>query len=257
VASVKILFGDNGATTNWSKEGVNFDFVAVDDWFFFLSDTEVPTTSWRGPITTATLATSKIVQNFNIRRSAIIQSKPRDIDWDATNTQTQGGTVQLLNTFFLNGGGFRQIQVNAVGEKGFITENAFGVGSGLVPFSRNVTFGPMNGTKLTATFFLADRVTRARIHGFGAVLTDVEKSNLSGIRYFDKNGLEIGNIRARAGGNGKHQFVGMLFNKPVVASVILDMGNNNQLGLVAENPATSPDFVAVDDWLFFLGTTAL
>jgi hypothetical protein len=257
VASIRILFGDNGATANWQYEGKDFDFVACDDWFFFLSDTEVPTTSFRGPITTKTLAASQIVQNFNTRRSAIILSKPRDIDWDGTSSQTKGGTVQLLNTFFLNGGGFRQIQVNANNEKGFITENGFGVGSGLVPLSPNVTFGPKEGNKLTATFFLADRVTRAAIHGFGAVFTDVEKSNLSGIRYLDKNGTEIGNIRARAGPNATHQFIGMLFNKAVVASVVLELGNNDQLGLVPENPPTGPDFVAVDDWLFFLGTTAL
>jgi len=256
VASVKILFGDNGhPELNEDNEGEELDFVAVDDIFFFLSDTEVAPTTFRGFVSNLD---EEIIKNFDNRRAAAFPSTPRNINWDAPpieNLIGNDGSKPLPFDFFLNGGGFRQITVFKNGaEEGFVSDNGFDT-DGMKALSPFVNFAPKGGKTLTAEFFLevvSGEEKKGLINGYAAIFNDVELPNKSGIRCYDRNDELLVNVRARPGDNGDSQFVGVMFPRPVIAKCVLDLGDNDLLGVEPEDVAGGRDFVAVDDWFFLL-----
>lgn len=263
VASVRIYFGDNGhPDLTEDNEGDDYDFVAVDDLFFFLSDTEVPTTTFRGFVDS--IDSEQIIKNFDNRRNALFPGNKRNINWDAPPVLalTGGASAPIGESFFLNGGGLRQISLfrSSEGENGVVSENAFADITDptyLDAFTPKVNFAPTKDGKAQQTmdFFLADKTSKGLTHGFAAIFTDVETPNIAGIRYFNDAGVEILNVRAKPGKKGNHQFVGAIFPKPVVKYVIVDNCNNDQLGNVQEDVDGGIDFCATDDWFFFLSET--
>ena len=255
VASVVLFFGDNGELDLDKPEGHGNDFVAVDDWFFFLADTEVPTVTYRGEVEERD---DEILEQFEQRREALDFAQVQNINWDgaAVTSLTNGDKSMLPTNIFLNGAGFRQLTIAKSSERPFASENEFGFpGTGLEPFTNNVNFAPYANT-LTIDFFLADRSTRGLIHGFGAIFTDVEMPLKSGLKAFDENGKVVANVRARPQESGSHQFIGVMFNKPTIAKVVLDMGDDVNLPDNPEDLENGVDLVAVDDWLFMKSTTA-
>lgn len=254
VASVEIFLGDNGNLDSNKPEGYGNDFVAMDDWFFFLSDSEVPQVTYRGEVEERD---DEILKQFEKRRDALAFGQSQNINWDgpAVKDKTNGGRAMLQRDIFLNGAGFRQLTIALQSEQPFASEDEFGFsGSGLKSFTDTVNFAPYANT-LTIDFFLEDKSTRGLIHGFGAIFTDVELPLKSGLRAFDASGKVVANVRARPQKSGSHQFIGVMFNKPTIARIVLDMGDDENLPNNPEDLANQVDLVAVDDWLFFKSTT--
>lgn len=262
VASVEVLMGDNGDLDLDKKEGSGNDFVAVDDWFFFLADTEVATVTYRGEVEERD---DEILEQFEKRREALDFAQAQNINWDggAVTQQTNGGTSALSRDLFLVGAGFRQLTIALGSENPTASEDEFGLSAsnpGLVSFTGTVNFASTSANTLTIDFFLAGNNPDAGlIHGFGAIFTDVELPLKSGLKAFDKNGDLVADVRARPQESGTHQFIGVMFAKPTIKRIILDLGDNGNLpapGVEDLEGETKVDLVAVDDWLFFKSTTA-
>jgi uncharacterized protein (TIGR03437 family) len=95
----------------------------------------------------------------------------------------------------------------------------------------------------------------AATRGFGVVFLDVEQANTSSIEYFNGS-VSLGKFFVPAGDTGQTQFLGVLFNAPVVTRIVITAGtaqvfnfNNNQ---VSAGPAEGPgvDLAVVDDFVY-------
>lgn len=269
VAMVKIDMGDNMNFGNGPENpSGGDDYVVVDDFRFFLSSVSVPATEFVAPVTAIT---DNVVSRFNDRVLPLALGQERAINWDgaAVTVLTNGMTAAFPPTLFRDGAGDRQIIIGGVtGENVMVSEDSFATnssggpnasaGGGFGPLTGTVNFAVSGSNSATVQFTLADRTTAATVHGFGAIFTDVEVVGRSGLRFFDREGRLLRTVRAVPMGSGEHQFVGAIFDSPIVASVSVDMGNNARFGLGPESPQTGgDDFVVVDDFRFFMSQSAV
>ncbi len=266
VATVIIDLGDNrnfGAGAENPGAGGD-DYVVLDDFRFFLSALAVPATDF---VATVLDIADAPLGRFDRRRLPLAQGQERNINWDgaAVTVLTNGQSAAFPPTLFRDGAGDRQIIVGGVtGENPIVSEDEFatalasGAGAGgLVPLTGTVNFAGIGGTNtVTVSFTTPDTAEAGLVHGFGAIFTDVEVADRSGLRFFDRDGNLIRDVRAQALGNGEHQFVGAIFNSAVVASVVIDMGDNGNFAAGVEDPiGGGDDFIAVDDFRFFQSQT--
>lgn len=126
-------------------------------------------------------------------------------------------------------------------------------------FSPRVNFKYRENDGQKNTFLLADRATPALTSAFGAIFTDVEKANTSGLVFKDQFDNEIGRFYVPAGANGLNQFVGVIFSRPVVARVEVLMGDRGEdFGAIDDiTNGGSADLVVTDDFVFQRGVVAL
>lgn len=262
VATVRIDMGDNRnfGTGVENPAGGGDDFVVVDDFRFFLAQDAVAPTAFVAPI--ASLADDVFVR-FDRRRLPLAQGRERNINWDggAVTALTLGATTDFPPALFLNGAGLRQINIGDAGQGVVVSEDSFATlpdasanpsaGQGFGNVSPTVNFSVIGGNRVTVRFFLADQVTPALVHGFGAIFTDVELAQKSGLRFFDANDNLLLDVRAAAGASGASQFVGGVLGQAVVARVEIDFGDNGTFGTATENPGAGIDQVVVDDFRFF------
>lgn len=108
-------------------------------------------------------------------------------------------------------------------------------------------------------FRLADLHTPGLIQGFGAVFTDVEKADTSGLVFKDQFDREIAHFYVPAGANAQQQFLGVVFSRPVIAEADVLMGEQGEnFGDVDDLTDGGPaDVVVTDDFVFQAATTPI
>ena len=196
----------------------------------------------------------------------------RHINWDAvkldgtdfggapnTTVISQGNTVGIpLNRFQTRGVYFGAVY--AVSGNGFSTVNP-SVSGLFSPFSPNNTFAMFNDNgidfKFVAPSATGSTIVSAQSRGFGAVFVNVEQPNTTSIEFFHGS-TSLGKIFAPVGAKGQPEFVGELFNSPVVTNVLLTLGT----GVIfkfdgttftsggADNPPAGQNLVVTDDWFY-------
>ena len=119
-------------------------------------------------------------------------------------------------------------------------------------FSPKVMFSAIGTNVIDARFQVAGSGTSALVTGFGVVFSDVDVDNTSSLELFDKNDRSLGRFFApsRNDANG-FSFVGVKFDTPIVARVVITCGNG-QLG-VGVNDITDggpADLVVVDNVIY-------
>jgi hypothetical protein len=237
-----------------------------------------------GPATTATqtaIANFKAAIGGAQNTAAIPQSNGfRVINWDGvtitptqvvngvtlTNQVISGNTIGIpLNRFQSNGLIFNQVY--AVTNDGFVDVNP-GVANAFPAFSSPNTFAMFGSNdvpdnQIDQHFVLANTPDHLSIQGavagFGAVFLNVTAANTSSIEYFTGS-TSLGKFFVPASPNpGQPEFLGALFNSPIVTSVTLTLGNatiffvNN--GSAVSGPADksnggSVNQVDTDDFIF-------
>ena len=112
------------------------------------------------------------------------------------------------------------------------------------PFSGERLFSPVGSNIVDLTFTVPGTDRPALVRGFGAVYVDVDQPHTS-FRYFDANGKLLGAFRVPIRNNG-FSFLGVAFDKPVVARVRIEYGS------VALGPDDSRknDVSVMDDFIF-------
>jgi len=185
-----------------------------------------------------------------------------NVNWDGIGFASPNSTKAIApNTFVA-----RQIllDTNSVSADLLVSNDNFG--DLRANYAANFpTFSPKVNFKLSAAgpqknvFVLADRVTPALSSAFGAIFTDVEKSNTSGLVFTDQFGKELGRFFVPPGANGLNQFLGVIFSRPVVARVDVLMGERGaDFGDVDDvSDGGTADVVVTDDFVFQRGVVKL
>ncbi|HQR32318.1 MAG TPA: hypothetical protein PLK30_06255, partial [Blastocatellia bacterium] len=142
----------------------------------------------------------------------------------------------------------------AVANDGFVSANA-AVANQFPAFSPANTFASFNSNKYAVDFVLAGTTIPAATRGFGAIFLDVEQANSSSIEYFNGT-VSLGKFFVAPGQSGQSEFMGVLFNAPVVTRVVITTGTaavfnftNGQVTAGASESATT-DLVVLDDFVY-------
>jgi hypothetical protein len=197
----------------------------------------------------------------------------RTINWDGVGLGATDGaftnevitpnhTVGIPLNRFQQRGMFLN-DIYAVTDTGFTTENP-----GLQP---PVQFPPFSGTKIFAMFndnsidFHFVRPSAATTNpvdaasrGFGAIFLDVEKANTTSIEYFHGT-TSLGKYFVPAGPSTQPEFLGVLFDNPVVTDVTMTLGDGVLFDFNGTKVTSGPpdmsvfgsvDQVATDDFVY-------
>jgi uncharacterized protein (TIGR03437 family) len=256
-----------GAPDQTINAGQNTDQVATDD--FIIADPVAATAGGAAnafsaastaEATTALAAFRTVITNANATPSAI--------NWDGVRldgTDNNGNTTPIVagkitgipvNRFQVRGALFGSVL--AVANDGFVSANA-GVANQFPAFSAANTFAAFNSNKYDQLFVLASAATTAPVpaatRGFGAIFLDVEREGTSSIEYFNGT-VSLGKFFVPPGASGQAQFLGVMFNSPIVTRVTVTAGtaqvfnfNNGQVTAGGSENETT-DLAVVDDFLF-------
>ena len=180
----------------------------------------------------------------------------REINWDGVPDAQAAPNNLPANFFNVNsprgvvmstpGTGF---QVSATAASGTPVE--FGNINPAYPtlfttFSAQRLFTALSSTITDVNFFVPGTATPACTTGFGAVFTDVDASNVTGLQFFDMLGNSLGTFFApAASGNETLSFLGVQFNAGECVGRVRITAGNQVLG----GPETS-DLVAMDDFIY-------
>ncbi|SHL63052.1 PEP-CTERM protein-sorting domain-containing protein [Nitrosospira sp. Nsp11] len=208
----------------------------------------------------------------------------REISWDGVKLD---GTDANPNTQVVDSGHTVVIPVDRFRAQGALFEDPYAVSgdgfasvnpgtAGQFPaFSPNNTFVMQDQTPyqfddrfIGQSFTIPGTATAAGTRGFGAIFIDVEKAGSSSIEYFghDAGGHEVslGTFAVPTGASGEPQFLGVLFDNPVVTDVNLTVGTNTLFNFDGtsfqsfgpENLSGNTDLAVTDDFVFAEPTMA-
>jgi hypothetical protein len=208
----------------------------------------------------------------------------REINWDGVKldgtdvgpntTVVDPNKTVIIDVDRFKGQGTLFADPYAVSGDGFASVNAASGGQ-FPAFSPNNTFamqdpnaGQFDDRFIGESFNLAGTTTAAGTRGFGAIFLDVEDAASSSIEYFghDANGnqVSLGTFAVPVGGDGETQFLGVLFDSPLITEVNLTVGTNALFNFDgtqfqsfgAENVAQGIDLAVTDDFVFAEPTAA-
>ncbi|MBX6312584.1 MAG: Ig-like domain repeat protein [Isosphaeraceae bacterium] len=163
-----------------------------------------------------------------------------------------------LNRFQTNGVFFDEVY--AVSGDGFQSVNPNV--AGLFPaFSPSNTFAMFNDNTIDLSFVLpsaaGDAPVPAATRGFGAIFLNAQIPNTSSIEYFSGD-KSLGKFFVPTGAQGDPEFLGVLFDSPVVTRVTLTLGTDTLFtfngvtttGTTTNNPGAGHNLVATDDFVY-------
>lgn len=194
----------------------------------------------------------------------------REINWDgiALNGTDFGGNTTVIDLGKTVGIPANRFQARgalndgifAVSGDGFASVNP-GTAGHFPAFSPNKTFAMFNGNTIGMSFVLASAPTSvpvfAATRGFGAIFLDVNTPNTSSIEYFH-NTKSLGKYFVPVGGPGEAEFLGVLFDNPLITSVKMTVGTDTLFSFDgtnftpggAEDLAHGRDLVVTDDFIY-------
>ena len=111
-------------------------------------------------------------------------------------------------------------------------------------FSEERLFSPIGSNVVDMTFFVPGTRTPALTRGFGAVYTDVDLERTH-FEYFDKDGKSLGSFAVPIANNGL-SFLGVVFDKPVVARVRIEYGT----AALGPDDSLKNDVSVMDDFIY-------
>jgi hypothetical protein len=90
------------------------------------------------------------------------------------------------------------------------------------------------------------------VKSFGAVVVDVDKPNLSRLKYYDKNDHLIANVAVPIRRNpDEYSLVGVTFSAPVIARVDMVLGDSPiKAGVNDVSSGGTKDIVVLDDFIY-------
>jgi hypothetical protein len=195
----------------------------------------------------------------------------RVINWDGVKldgTDFGGGS----NTTVINTGKTVGIPLNRFQAQGTFFEQVYAVSgdgftdvnpnvTGLFPaFSPSNTFAMFNDNTIDQSFVLPSATgttpALAGTRGFGAIFINNEVANTSSIEYFH-GAQSLGKFFVPVGTQGQPEFLGELFNNPIVTKVTLTLGTDvlfsfdgtTASGTSMNNPPTH-NLVVTDDFVY-------
>lgn len=178
----------------------------------------------------------------------------REVNWDGVPSNFADPNLIPDNFFNINSP--RGLDYTTPGSGFVVSDNAtggngrplrFGFPDDFTAFSGQKVFTPLNSVITDVHFFIPGTSIPATVTGFGAVFTDVEIANVSGIQFFSANGSLITSIDAPTSANGGFSFVGATSTVPIF-SVRITTGN--QIIISNGNLGAGEDAVVLDDFIY-------
>jgi hypothetical protein len=114
-----------------------------------------------------------------------------------------------------------------------------------VTFSAERLFSPIGSNVVNLSFFVPGTNTPGVTRGFGAVYTDIDKTENTAFEYFDADGKSLGKFAAPVSDQGL-SFLGVAFAKPVVSRVRIEYGN----GKLGPDESSNYDVAVMDDFIY-------
>lgn len=171
-----------------------------------------------------------------------------------------GAGALFADPYAVSGDGFASVNPDTTGEfPAFSPQNTF------VMFDFNS--GQFNDRFIEQSFVLPGTNIAAGTRGFGAIFVDTENSDSSSIEYFGTTTsgakISLGKFFVPVGASGEPQFLGVLFDSPIVTEVQLTVGTNALFSFDGttiqsfggEDLENGTDLVATDDFVFATPTT--
>ncbi|MEM7032345.1 MAG: hypothetical protein AAF629_22530 [Chloroflexota bacterium] len=179
-------------------------------------------------------------------------SAPNDFPFDFFNFNASPRARGI--EFTTNGEGFQLSATEASGE-GVEFENINPNGPDYFDtFSAERLFTPIGSNEVDAFFFdPANQSESALTNGFGAIFTDVDLENVTGIRYYDvDNKLVYAQVVPNFAGNKQESlsFAGLKFDSACVGRVRLINGNTILASDTSDDPENGADVVVMDDFIY-------
>jgi hypothetical protein len=112
-------------------------------------------------------------------------------------------------------------------------------------FSAERLFSPIGSNLVNLSFRVPGTARRAGVRGFGAVYTDVDRRENTAFEYFDRSGRSLGKFAVPPAPQGL-SFLGVVFDKPIVARVKIEYGSG-ALGPVDDG---NYDAAVMDDFVY-------
>jgi hypothetical protein len=195
----------------------------------------------------------------------------REINWDgvALDGSIPGSVVIVpgqnvgIPTDLFQTRGVTLDRIHSVSGDGFVSVNPGVVGQ-FPAFSPTRTFASFNNNVVIVNFVLASARGTAAVpaatRGFGAIFLDVETANSSSIEYFAGT-TSLGRFFVPPGPTSQPEFLGVLFDAPVVTSVRITTGAGTLFSFttppstpgspdITINPVTGIDQAALDDFVY-------
>lgn len=167
----------------------------------------------------------------------------------------RGAGAIFGDPYTVSGDGFASVNPATAGQfPAFSPSNTFAM--------FDPTSGQFDDRFIEQTFVLNGTNTTAATRGFGAIFVDVEQAGSSSIEYFGQdaagNSVSLGTFNVPVGASGDPQFLGVLFDSPIVTEVLLTVGTKALFSFDgtafqsfgAEDLAGGIDLAATDDFLF-------
>jgi len=170
-------------------------------------------------------------------------SAPNNLPPDFFNVNSPRGVV-----FSTPGTGF-QVSANArVAGIRFDTINS-GYSAIFQTFSPQRLFTALNSPTTDVSFFVPGSMTPAFTSGFGAVFTDVDVANTTGIQFFDTQNNSLGTFFAPSANNGL-SFLGVFFDAGEQIGRVRITSGNAALGAGINDLPPATDLVVMDDFIY-------
>jgi hypothetical protein len=176
----------------------------------------------------------------------------REIKWDGVKAELTNTDALPLDNFRPNG-----LLYGNLGTGLRVSDNDFldidpSYPAQFNAFSAPKTFAPIGNENSELTFVIPGSTTPAAVTGFGVVFSDVDRVGSASIKLFTADGHSLGQYQApvRTDANG-FSFVGVVFEDPIVARVIVSSGQAPLArGVLDVSDGGNRDLVVFDDLLF-------
>ncbi len=116
-------------------------------------------------------------------------------------------------------------------------------------FSPQRLFAALSSTITDVSFFVPGSTTPSFTSSFGAVFTDVDLANTTGIQFFDTQNNSLGTFSAPVANNGL-SFVGVLFDAGEKIGRVRITSGNAALGAGINDLPPTTDLVVMDDFIY-------
>jgi hypothetical protein len=187
---------------------------------------------------------------LNAPNSAPADSGRREINWDGVPA-----AVTNIDTFplaFFNVNSKRGAVMSTPGTGVRVDSTAFGDSAQFRAFSPKKLFAAVGSDRVEVDFKVVGTTTNGLVKGFGVVFSDVDVAGSTVVAFYDSTGALLASLAAPAK-NGAHEFsfIGAVFDKPLIASVIIASGDAALNAAVTDVSAGgNQDKVAMDDFVY-------
>ncbi len=187
---------------------------------------------------------------LNAPNSPPADSGRREINWDGVPAALTN--VDTFPLAFFNVNSKRGVVMSTPGTGLRIDSTAFGDSTQFRAFSPKKLFAAVGSDRVGVDFKVVGTTTNGLVKGFGVVFSDVDNAGSTVVAFYDANGGLLANLAAPAkSGAREFSFIGAVFDKPVIASVIIASGDVALSAAVTDVSAGGrQDKVAMDDFIY-------